>query len=245
MAQKPHIEETTTLSGETNDNNCAASSSQIKSKVGRPKGSSRFSESDRYILVKTAEAIVRDSDLKPTAYFRRLGISEENDIRRLQTKWRRTKAEFLRAAQLDYDAQLELGLFGGLKRGFLFIGELVDAFTGSEVMQAIRESQNRAARVHAAHKKLGLYNEGPVDPGDLDQVNEALARFEARPYIDNKSLTDDLPEVTLAELSPSAKMYISAVLLHELSLQAYEAEIAEGKMPSLPIVKDKTSGAKS
>lgn len=245
MTQESRSGGTISSTGISGDDNPDNFGTRTGNKPGRPKGASRLNKADDKVLVKIADALVRDPGLRPTDSIRRQGVTLENDIRRLQRKWRKRKAELLETARLKYDSQLELGFFGELLRSFAYISDLADEFTDPAVKGAINQSLNRAVRVHTAYKKLGLYGDGSIDPDDIGQVNAALARFEARPHFNPKAFQSDVPKETSDKLTTSTWFYAMALSLHEMSLDAYEKEIAEGETPSLPIVKDKAAGNKS
>jgi hypothetical protein len=191
---------------------------------GRPKGTTKFEQQDLRLLGEFADLTVR-SPRTPLAPFLVEHGYEQKDIRRAQKRWREQKATLLEEARLRADASPPETLFEWL----LSAGEMVAAMAGAirPAMAKISRSLDRAQRRVAARERLGLEVDLPLDLTDEAAVEEAVRRYEET--VAKRRLPPEFNRLTLADLPFSLKLYVVAMQLHELSLQAAEAEKREGE----------------
>ena len=194
---------------------------------GRPAGSSRFAETDQASLEQIAHTLVREPGLQPTVVIRRLGYHGEAEISRLQSKWRKERDHLLAEAQRRLDAEppqtwLDMVIdMSGILSGFL------DGLATSPAMKSLRASLDRQARRRTAQEKLGIALRSPIKPGNQEDLDRAIKRFEERPHQSWSDLIADLPaEMTVDEMPRSLRLYATALILHEMALDAKQREAA-------------------
>jgi hypothetical protein len=189
---------------------------------GRPSGSSRFAESDLIALDKIADRLLYEPDLPVATAARGLGFSSEAEIRRLQTKWRRSKSTLLAEAQRRHESPLDK-----LLHSLASVAALAEVLLRSAPIAAIQASLERASRRIAAEQRAGKGAKLSFDPNDRAAVDAAISRFESRQH-HRADLAPDLPgDVSWAELPASQRLYAMALVLHELSLDEFERELKE------------------
>jgi hypothetical protein len=192
-------------------------------------------------LAKFADAAIHTPGLELAPFARDAGISDEASIRRLQARWRTERERLLGEAQTRFDArppeslgQILADLLAGLSR----IAEL----TSKPVMSLLRASTERAERRWDARNRLGKPSPLPFDPGEPGELEPALARFENAVHPPGSAeVAELLGDRTLAELPLSLRLYVLAVLLHEMSLdqRRREAEQADAQKSGEPADKER------
>lgn len=194
---------------------------------GRPTGSSRFTETDQTSLEKIADALVREPGLQPTVVIRRLGYYGEAEIRRLQSKWRKERHRLLAEAQRLLDAEPPTTFLDSILDMCGTLGSFVHGLTTSPAMRSLRASLDRQARRRTARDELGIAPRSPIEPGNQEDLERAIERFEERPHQSVSDLIADLPaEMTVDEMPPSLRLYAMALILHEMALNVKQRETA-------------------
>ncbi|XSG81088.1 MAG: hypothetical protein ACPW61_08265 [Methyloligella sp. ZOD6] len=197
---------------------------QRKRPRGRPKGTTKFEQQDLRLLGEFADLAISQPQT-PLAPFLVGHGYEHKDVRRAQKRWRKEKAALLEEARVRADASPPDNLFEWM----LYAGEMVAAMAGAvrPAMEKISGSLERAQRRVAAREKLGLDSDLPLDLTNQDAVERAIQRYGET--VAKRRLPAEFDRLTLAELPFSLKLYVVAMLLHELSLQLAEAEKREGE----------------
>src|SRR5215207_4000140 len=95
-----------------------------------------------------------------------------------------------------------------------------------EVLAPLMASVRRAERRWDARAVLGQPAPLPFDPNDPSELEPALARFEAAmPTPGSDEIDDLLGDKMVEDLPPSVRLYLIAVLIHEMSLDMRRREI--------------------
>lgn len=196
---------------------------------GRPIGSSRFIETDNANLIKAADRIVRNPDLKLAPVFKSLGYHGDSEIRRMRSHWSKRSEQLLADAQRRWDAEPPKTVLDEFTSFLVTIGGWVKDFSGSHVVQDLEKSMQSATRRREARQQFGSNPQPPFDIKDPDESRKALSRFKGREHQSIEELSGALPEdkKTFAELPLSTKLEIASMLLHEMSLDQLENEQAE------------------
>ena len=191
---------------------------------GRPLGRAPYRQRDEQLLARFADKAIHSPDLELAPFARRAGVSNTAAIRRLQARWRADRERFLNDARTRFDArppesvwQMVMHLQAGLSR--------MAATFSREVLDSLRASIQRAERRWDARASLGEPARLPFDPTDPSELEPALARFEsAMPTPGSDEIGDQLGDQTLADLPLSQRLYLLAVLIHEISLEQRRRE---------------------
>ena len=199
---------------------------------GRPLGSAPYRQRDEELLVRYADKAIHSSGLELAPFARRAGVSNAAAIRRLQARWRADRERFLNDARTRFDArppeslwQMLMDLRAGLSR--------MAAIVSREVLDPLRASIRRAERRWDARASLGQPARLPFDPADPSELEPALARFEsAMPTPGSDEIDDQLGDQTLADLPLSQRLYLPAVLIHEMSLEQRRRETEASRSTS-------------
>lgn len=193
--------------------------SQTRRPRGRPKGTTKFEHEDLRLLAEFADLIVSSHHAKLAPFLSERGY-EQKDIRRAQKRWRGEKAMLIQKAQLRADAAPPENLLEVIAG---FVNVLSDvAETAQPAIDMIAGSLERARRRAAACEELGLDLNLPLDLAEPVAVDRAIRRYEKRVATGIEPI--EFKQLTLDELPASLKFYATALMLHELSLEAAEAE---------------------
>ena len=117
--------------------------------------------------------------------------------------------------------QILMDLWAGLHRGTEIVSQ--------QVLHPLVASARRAERRWKARVALGQPDRLPIDPTNPGELEPALARFEDA--LGSTHLDAQLAGKTLAELPLSLRLYIMAVLIHEVSLDQRRREVEASQSP--------------
>ncbi len=183
---------------------------------GRPKGSAPFAERDHAALSRFADQELVSPGGRLAPFLQRQGY-EEKDIRRAQARWRKEKDKLLQEAQQRADlnpAELFLQFVMDI---YATIGAAAESV--KPALRMIAASQGRALRRQHAREQAGTRLELPVDLENKAAVDAAIERYEETMFQPEDVRLARLDQQTLHDLSPSQKLYATAIMLHDLSLQ--------------------------
>jgi hypothetical protein len=189
---------------------------------GRPKGTTKFEQEDRRLLAEFAELAIGSPHAKLAPFLASHGY-EQKDVRRAQKRWREETAVLMHQAQLRADAspaESLVELIAGFVNTISDVAEAVGPALGK-----LAESLERSRRRAAAHKAPGLDLSLPLDFADPGAVDRAIRRYEKTISAGHEPA--EFEPRTLDELPGSLKLYSAALILHELSIKAAEAESQE------------------
>lgn len=193
---------------------------------GRPLGSAPYRQPDQEFLARYADEAIHFPDLELAPFARRAGASDAG-IRRLQARWRTDRERFLKEARIRFDARPPESLWQMLMDVWAGLGR-ANEIVSKEVLHPLTMSVRRAERRWDARAALGQPSQLPFHPTDASELEPALARFENA----LGSTKIDLGQQTLADLPLSLRLYLLAVLIHEVSLQQHRRETEASRRTS-------------
>ena len=194
---------------------------------GRPRGSAPYRQRDEELLARYADKMIHDPGLQLAPFARRAGFSDAA-IRRLQGRWREHRDRFLNEARIRFDVrppeslwQILLVLWTGLHRGTEIVSQ--------HVLHPLLTSVRRAERRWEARAALDQPARLPIDPTNPGELEPAFARFEDA--LGSADIAAQLAGKTLGDLPLSLRLYIMAVLMHEVSLDQRRREVEASQPP--------------
>ena len=204
---------------------------------GRPIGSSPYEKRDNDVLARYADQAVRTPGLKLAPTLEKLGYKTEAEIRRVQAKWRRGRKRLLEEAQLRLDSEPPSSLLETLFSFLSALQHIGDGVRTSGAARLLEASMQRADRRRKARATLGLGSDLPFDPENPDDLEAALSRFEPRIRHQCPRFAQGSRRSDARRFTPSMRLYLLAVLLHEASLDQLqrESQQREGSRKGLSI----------
>jgi len=198
--------------------------SKVKKPRGRPKGTAPFEEADHETLAKFADQYLQSPSAKLAPFLKAQGY-EEKDVRRAQLRWRMGKSKFLEEAQL----RLDLSPAESAESLAFHFYAAIDALRkeAEPSLGMIAASYERAKRRVRALQKTGQQLGLPIDLEAPSDVQAALTRYESQMFDSEERRFDKFGQLKIDELPPALKLYATALMLHELSLQMSDA--ADGR----------------
>jgi hypothetical protein len=191
---------------------------------GRPLGSAPFREVDEALLTRYADKALHTPGLQLAPFARSAGWKPA-PIRRLQARWRAERDRLLNDARKRFDARPPDSLGQLVMDMWVGLGRAAGSFSG--ILKPLKASMLQAQRRWDA---LGDAAQLPLDPTNPDILEPALARFEnAMPTPGSNEMDDLLGVQTFEDLPFSMRLYVLAVLLHEVSLEERRREAEPGR----------------
>jgi hypothetical protein len=147
----------------------------------------------------------------------------------------------LSEAQTRFDARPPESLWQLLTDLVAGLGHITE-LTSKPVVSLLRASIERAERRWRARATLGKPSPLPFDPSEPSELQPALARFENAVHPPGSAeVAVLLGDKTVTELPFPLRLYVLAVLIHEMSLaqRRREAEQADAQSGGEPADKER------
>ncbi|MEP1921406.1 MAG: hypothetical protein ABJJ43_00135 [Ekhidna sp.] len=203
--------------------------SKSKRRRGRPKGSSRFAESDKLVCEKAADFLIKHPSSRPVISFKKQGYQSESELHRLREKFRSNKEQFMKDAKARHLATVRLGTWGEVGSIIQDCAEWVDTMLNSAPVMEIRDDLALGLSKQAALKRLELQDTPPFDVKDPEEIASAIESFENREFKTGEDFAEGLgPRLTTEEMPQSARYYSMALCFYSMFQDAEDREKKEG-----------------